>query len=68
MNIGDFIKRTLKNQGRSLTWLCDRMDANYKTLHGKLEYNRLKAQDLLEIAYYLGIDLNELNNIYNDGS
>lgn len=68
MNIGGFIKATLRNQGRSLTWLCDRMDANYKTLHGKLDYNRLKAEDLLMIADLLGIDLNELKINYINGS
>jgi lambda repressor-like predicted transcriptional regulator len=67
MNIGEFIKTTLRNQGRSLTWLCDRLDANYKTLHGKLDFDRLKADDLLMIAHYLGIDLNELKSNYING-
>lgn len=64
MNIGEFIKHILKKQGRTKTWLCDQLDANYKTLHAKLDFDRLKANDLLMIAHLLGIDLNELKNNY----
>jgi hypothetical protein len=65
MNLGQYIENIIEQQGRSKQWVSDRLNMNYKTFFYRLKNDSLKATDLLVIAKLLGIDLNELKEMYN---
>lgn len=60
MNISKHIENVMNQKGITKQWLADKLNINYKTFVGKLKRNSITADELLEIAYYLNIDLNEL--------
>lgn len=60
MNISKHIENVMNQKGITKQWLADKLNINYKTFVGKLKRNSITAEELLEIAYYLNIDLNEL--------
>jgi hypothetical protein len=62
MNLGKYIIEVLEQQGRSKTWLADKMNINVKTFVGKLKRDSITGQELLRMAEILNIDLEELKN------
>jgi hypothetical protein len=60
MNLGKYITQVLEQQGRSKTWLADKMNINVKTFTGKLKRDSISGQELLRIADILNLDLEEL--------
>lgn len=60
MKIGEYILSILKDQGRSQVWLADKLGINDKTFSNKLRRNSIEGVELLMIAYWLDIDLEDL--------
>jgi len=59
MNIGKYLKDTLREQGRSQRWLALKTGINEKTLSGRFTRDSFSAADLIMIAEALDIDLNK---------
>ena len=53
-----FIEKELANQKKTIKWLANEININEKTLYSKLRRKSLKAEELLEIADILSLDLN----------
>lgn len=51
-----------KIQGRTLKWVAEQMDINYKTFMGKIKRNSFSAYELLKLSVILKIDLEALKN------
>lgn len=67
MTLGDRIKHIIKNEkGMTMVWVADKLGINEKTFIGRLNLNRLSAEDLLKIAMVCNIDLNELRDKYKE--
>lgn len=62
MNTGQYILSVLKEQGRSQVWLADKLGIHEKTFSNKLRRNSITADELLNIAKWLDINLEELKN------
>lgn len=60
MNIGDCIKEIVKEDGKTLAWVAQKMNINYKTFSGKLNRGTLSAEDLLKLCALLGISADKL--------
>lgn len=60
MNIGEYIKRYIKEDGRTSLWIAEKLGMNYKTFVGKLNRNSLSADDLLKISALIDMDLEEM--------
>lgn len=60
MNVGQYLKDILREQGRSQRWLALKTGMNEKTLSGRLARDNFSAADLILIAEALDIDLNKL--------
>lgn len=60
MSIGEYIKRYIKEDGRTSLWISERLGMNYKTFVGKLNRNSLSADDLLKISALIDMDLEEM--------
>lgn len=55
-----FIEKELANKKKTIKWLANEININEKTLYSKLRRKSLKAEELLEIADVLDLDLNYL--------
>lgn len=55
-----FIEKELVNKKKTIKWLANKININEKTLYSKLRRKSLKAEELLEIADILSLDLNSL--------
>lgn len=72
MNIGEYIKKCIKENGRTTLWVSEKLGINYKTFVGKLNRNTLSADELFKVSILVDIDLEEMksnleyNNILND--
>ena len=55
-----FIEKGLANKKKTIKWLANEININEKTLYSKLRRKSLKAEELLEIAGVLDLDLNYL--------
>jgi IS30 family transposase len=53
-----FIEKELAYQKKTIKWLANEININEKTLYSKLRRKSLKAEELLEIADILSLDLN----------
>lgn len=53
-----FIEKELAHQKKTIKWLANEININEKTLYSKLRRKSLKAEELLEIADILSLDLN----------
>jgi hypothetical protein len=62
MNLGQYIKNTLKEQGRKINWLADQLNTNEKTFGNKLRRNKLNAEELIKITKILNLDFEKLKN------
>lgn len=62
MNICEYIKKCIKEEGRTSLWISEKLNVNYKTFVGRLNKNKLSADDLLKISVLLDIDLEEVKN------
>jgi len=60
MDIGEYIQKVLDEQGRSQIWLADKLGIHDKTFSGKLKRNSITGEELLKIAKFLGINLDDL--------
>ena len=71
MNIGNYIKLDLKEKGKSIKWLCEKLNRYFyaegsndsiesKNLYAKLGNNTLTAVELVKIAIILDIQLDSL--------
>jgi hypothetical protein len=60
MDLGKYILSLLNEQGRSQTWLADKLNINVKTFSGKLKRNSITGEEILQIGYWLNINLDEL--------
>ena len=60
MKIGEYIKKIVKEDGKTLAWVAQKMDINYKTFNGKLNRGTLSAEDLLKLCALLGISADKL--------
>jgi len=60
MNLGKYIADVIEQQGRTKTWVADKVDINYKTFVDKLTRDTITGKELLRIARVLGINLEEL--------
>lgn len=58
--IGDFIKSCVKKDGRTLQWVSEKLDINYKTFIGKLSRDSLSADELLKLSALLDINLEDM--------
>lgn len=57
-NICTFIEKQLTIKKKTIKWLANEININEKTLYSKLRRKSLKAEELLEIADILSLDLN----------
>ncbi|WP_419750015.1 hypothetical protein [Terrisporobacter petrolearius] len=57
-NICAFIEKQLAIRKKTIKWLANEININEKTLYSKLRRKSLKAEELLEIADILSLDLN----------
>jgi hypothetical protein len=62
MDLGKHIMILLDEQGRSQTWLADKLNINVKTFSGKLKRNSITGEELLLIAKVLNINLEDLKS------
>ena len=60
MKIGEYIKKIVKEDGKTLAWVAQKMDINYKTFNGKINRGTLSAEDLLKLCALLGISADKL--------
>lgn len=71
MDIGNYIKLCLKKKGLKIKWLCEKLNQYFyveniqnsiesKTLYTKLGNNSLSANELIQIAIILDINLESL--------
>jgi len=60
MNIAEYIDKIRESQGRTKAWVAKQLDMNYKTFVDKISNNTFRADELIEIAKILNIDLNKL--------
>ena len=60
MKIGEYIKKIVKEDGKTLAWVAQKRDINYKTFNGKINRGTLSAEDLLKLCALLGISADKL--------
>lgn len=60
MNVGEYIKNYIKEDGRTSLWISEKLGMNYKTFVGKLNRNSLSADELLKISALIDMDLEEI--------
>ena len=60
MKIGESIKKIVKEDRKTLAWVAQKMDINYKTFNGKINRGTLSAEDLLKLCALLGISADKL--------
>lgn len=68
INLNDYIKTCIKDEGRTIKWVSEKLGINYKTFSGKLNTNSLSADELLKISVLLGINLEHLKSELNYNS
>ena len=64
MDIGKYIKNILESKGYTQRQLADKLNIDEKRFSYRLTNNSLSAQELIEIAEILNLDLNQLKNLY----
>ncbi|HCL4455203.1 TPA: hypothetical protein N2D10_003230 [Clostridium botulinum] len=62
MNVADIIANTIKNQGREIKWVAERIEIPYTSFLYKLKKDSFSAAELVKIGKLLNIDLEELKN------
>ncbi|MDV3428297.1 MAG: helix-turn-helix domain-containing protein [Bacillota bacterium] len=60
MNIGEYIKEEIKNQGRTQKWVAEKIEMDVNTFNRKINNDTFAADELIKIAKILNIDLNKL--------
>ncbi len=60
ISLGDYIKSCIKDEGRTIRWVSEKLGINYKTFSGKLNTDSLSADELLKISVLIGINLEHL--------
>lgn len=60
MTISKHIEEVMENQGRSLIWVTQQINEEYKPFWYRLKNDRLTSYDLLKVSKILNIDLNKL--------
>lgn len=68
MSIGKYIKTCIKEDGRTLTWVSEKLGINYKTFVGKLNRNTLSADELLKVGSLIDINLEHMKMELNFSS
>lgn len=68
MNIGEYIKEEIKNQGRTQKWIAKKIEMDVNTFNRKINNDTFAADELIKIAKILNIDLNKLKEDYNEKS
>jgi len=64
MDIGKYIKNILESKGYTQRQLADKLNIDEKRFSYRLTNNSLSAQELIEIATILDLDLNQLKSLY----
>lgn len=62
IKLGDYIKNCIKEEGRTISWVSEKLGINYKTFTTKLDRNTMSADELLKISVLLGINLENLKS------
>ncbi|MFD3156732.1 hypothetical protein ACFIJ5_07720 [Haloimpatiens sp. FM7330] len=62
MKLGDCLKKEIQNQGRTVKWVADQLNINYKTFCGKLERNSISGEEFLMLIDILSLDINHIKN------
>jgi len=60
LNIGEYIKEEIKNQGRTQKWVAEKIEMDVNTFNRKINNDTFAADELIKIAKILNIDLNKL--------
>ena len=60
MNIGEYIKEEIKNQGRTQKWVAEKIEMDVNTFNRKINNDTFAADELIKIAKVLDINLNKL--------
>lgn len=64
-SIGDYIKFCIKEDGRTIKGISEKLNINYKTFTGKLKRDSLSADELFKICGLLDINLNQMKKDLN---
>lgn len=62
IKLGNYIKNCIKEEGRTISWVSEKLGINYKTFTTKLDRNTISADELLKISVLLGINLESLKS------
>ncbi|MDR7870719.1 MAG: hypothetical protein RIN55_07680 [Tissierellaceae bacterium] len=63
--LGEYIKKCIKEEGKTSIWVADKLGINYKTFVGKLNRDSITAEELLKISVLLDINLENLKRDLN---
>ena len=61
----EYVKKLLKEEGRSIKWLANKIGLDYRGFHGKKD-RQFSLIQAVKIAVILDIDLNILKKLYKD--
>lgn len=65
MDIGQYIKNIIKEEGRTNEWMAEKLGINYKTFVGKLNRDSISASELFKISLLLDINLEKMKKELN---
>jgi hypothetical protein len=59
MNFGQYIKNLIEERGYRIPWVADKVGIHEKTLHGKIRRDSFSYDEMIGLAVFFNIDLNQ---------